>query len=155
VLFAEDPEPREEWEREHLEESTRSFICWCADQLAETAALAVEFATALCLEVDDHKRPSAVVDELRGELMNEMAIETAAGVDRRGVAASKRAVAETLEVDLRFAAIELATAAHELADSRWPAQAASSAVYLAARLLAVGERIADTVGYHGWPEPER
>jgi hypothetical protein len=39
VLFAEDPEPREEWEREHLEESTRSFICWCADQLAETAAL--------------------------------------------------------------------------------------------------------------------
>jgi hypothetical protein len=33
-LFAEDREPRDEWERVDLEQSTRGFICWCADQLA-------------------------------------------------------------------------------------------------------------------------
>jgi hypothetical protein len=61
-LFAEDPEPCDEWEREQLEDSTRSFICWCADQLAETAALSVEFATVLCVDVDDHKRPVEIIE---------------------------------------------------------------------------------------------
>ncbi len=42
-----------------------------------------------------------------------------------------------------------------LADSRWPAQAANTAVYIAAKLLAAGGRIADTVGYESWPERER
>jgi hypothetical protein len=44
-----------EWEREDVEQSTRGFICWCADQLAETAGLAIELATVLCAEVEDHK----------------------------------------------------------------------------------------------------
>jgi hypothetical protein len=43
------------------------------------------------------------------------------------------------------------------ADSRWPAQAANTAVYIAAKLLllAAGGRIADAVGYESWPERER
>jgi hypothetical protein len=84
-----------------------------------------------------------------------MAIEAAVGADRPAIAASKRAVPETLEIDLRFAAIQLAAAAHELTDGRWPAQAASIATHLAAQLLATGERIADAIGYRNWPELER
>ena len=68
----------------------------------------------------------------------------------------RRLAAEAgLELDLRFAAGDLAKAAFELADSRWPAPAASTAVYVAAKLLAGGGRIADTVGYESWPERER
>ena len=154
-LFGEDLEPRDEWEREDLEQSTRGFICWCADQLAEAAGLAVEFATVLCAEVEDHKSRSEIVDELRSELMMELAIETAPPTRHAPLSATKRAVADDVELDLRFAAGDLAKAAFELADSRWPAQAANTAVYIAAKLLAAGGRIADTVGYESWPERER
>jgi hypothetical protein len=154
-LFAEDREPQDEWERAELEQSTRGFICWCADQLAEAAGLAVEFATVLCAEVEDHKSRSKIVDELRSELMMELAIETAPPTRHAPLSATKRAVADDVEIDLRFAAGDLAKAAFELADSRWPAQAAVTAVYVAAKLLAAGGRIADTVGYESWPERER
>jgi hypothetical protein len=154
-LFGEDREPRDEWEREDLEQSTRGFICWCADQLAEAAGLAIEFATVLCAEVEDHKSRSEIVDELRSELMMELAIETAPPTRHAPLSATKRVVADDVEVDLRFAAGDLAKAAFELADSRWPAQAANTAVYIAAKLLAAGGRIADTVGYESWPERER
>jgi hypothetical protein len=139
-LFAEDREPRDEWEREDLEQSTRGFICWCADQLAETAGLAIEFATMLCAEVEDHKSRSEIVDELRSELMMELAIETAPPTRHTPLSATKRAVADDVEVDLRFAAGDLAKAAFELADSRWPAQAANTAVYIR---QAAGRRRAD------------
>jgi hypothetical protein len=154
-LFAEDREPQDEWEREDLEQSTRGFICWCADQLAEAAGLAVEFATVLCAEVEDHKSRSEIVDELRSELMMELAIETAPPTRHAPLSATKRAVADDVEIDLRFAAGDLAKAAFELADSRWPAQAAVTAVYVAAKLLAAGGRIAETVGYESSPERER
>jgi hypothetical protein len=128
-----------------VEQSTRGFICWCADQLAETAGLAIEFATVLCAEVEDHKSRSEIVDELRSELMMELAIEAAPPTRHAPLSATKRAVADDVEVDLRFAAGDLAKAAFELADSRWPAQAASTAVYIAAKLLAAGGRIAANV----------
>jgi hypothetical protein len=99
-LFREDREPRDEWEREELEQSTRGFICWCADQLAETAGLAIEFATTLCAEVEDHKSYSEIVDELRSELMMELAIETAPPTRHAPLSATKRAVADDVEVGL-------------------------------------------------------
>ena len=119
-LFGEDRAPRDEWEREDLEQSTRGFICWCADQLAEAAGLAIEFATVLCAEVEDHKSRPEIVDELRSELMMELAIETAPHTRLAPLSATKRAVADDVEVDVRFAAGDLAKSAFELADSRWP-----------------------------------
>ena len=104
----------------------------------------------LCAEVEDHKSRSEIVDELRSELMMELAIETAPPTRHAPLSATKRAVA-SVEVDLRFAAGDLANAAFELADSRWPAQAAVTAVYVAAKLLAAGGRMADIVGYESWP----
>jgi hypothetical protein len=93
-LFAEDREPRDEWEREDLEQSTRGLICWCADQLAETAGLAIEFATMLCAEVEDHKSRSEIVDELRSELMMELAIETAPPTRRTPLSADEELVGD-------------------------------------------------------------
>jgi hypothetical protein len=97
-LFAEDREPRDEWEREDVEQSTRGFICWCADQLAETAGLAIEFATMLCGEVEDHKSRSEIVDELRSELMMELAIDTAPPTRHTPLSATKRLSPDDAEV---------------------------------------------------------
>ena len=140
-LFGEDREPRGEWEREDLERSTRGFVCWCADQLAEAAGLALEFATVLCAEVEDHKSRSEIVDELRSELMMELAIETAPPTRHAPLSATKRAVADDVEVDLRFAAGDLAKAAFEL--GRQPLARAGRQHRRVYRRQAAGRRRAD------------
>lgn len=150
-----EPEPVDEHERENLADRERSFVCWCVDQLVELAAHAVEFAVTLLASLHDDEpgraRPAAVND-VRAELLGELAID-AAHPARHPVQPTRRDVADFLGVVvLRSAALDLAAAAHQLSDSRWPGQAAVTAASLAADLLTAGGEIASAAGYLDWAE---
>ena len=68
------------------------------------------------------------------------------------LAPRKRAIAEHLGVIvLPSAALDVADAAYELAHGPFPGQAAITATYLAAQLLAAAEEIASATDYHHWP----
>lgn len=150
-----EPEPVDEQERADLADRERAFVCWCADQLVELAAHAVEFAVALLASLhDDDPSPAraAAINEVREELLGELAID-AARPSRHRVQPTRRDVADFLGVAvLPFAAVDLAEAAHRLNDSRWPGQAAVTATTLAANLLTAADKIASAAGYLDWSD---
>jgi hypothetical protein len=69
-------EPADEWEREAEEERTRAFVIWCADQLTETAVVAIELAIAVYVAVEpEYKQRAQIVAEMREELLSELTME--------------------------------------------------------------------------------
>lgn len=95
---------------------------------------------------------AAAINDVREELLGELAID-AAHPARHPVRPTRRDVADFLGmVVLRSAALDLAAAAHQLNDSRWPGQAAVTATSLAADLLTAGDEIASAAGYLDWSD---
>ena len=153
-LFNTDPEPRDDDERRDLADSERAFAIHCANHLAATASAALEFAIELTASFNDHLTPSQArdnaVDELRVELLSELAIHTLRTMDPLQL--SKRDIAEHLGmIVLPSAALDVADAAHELTQHRFPGQAAITTTYLAAQLISAADEIAAAADYHDWP----
>jgi len=155
-LFAsDDPEPRDEAERHDLADSERRFVIYCAEQLAVIASAALEFAIDLAASFDEHKTPTQArddaVDELRHELLSELAINAVRPVISP-LQPRKRDVAEHLGlIVLSSAALDVADAAHELTQQRFPGQASITMTYLAAQLISAGDEIATAADHRHWP----
>ena len=154
-LFTSDPEPRDEAERRDLADSERAFVIHCAKQLAVIASAALKFAIELTASFDDHSTPTQArddaVNELRAELLSELAIHTLRPA-MDPLQPRKRDVAEHLGlIVLPSAALDIADAAHELTQHRFPGQAAITTTYLAAQLISAADEIAATADYHHWP----
>lgn len=155
-LFVSDqPEPRDEQEREDQVEQERAFARHCADRLAAIAAVAIDFAIELAASFDDDGSSAKARNEATKEIRDELLSELATHGPRLGVprlTALKRDVAEHVGlIVLPAAALDIADAVYELAHSHFPGQAGSTATYLAANVLAAGEEIAAAAGYHDWP----
>jgi len=155
LFISEDPEPRDDAERRDLADSERRFVIYCANQLAVIASAALTFAIELTASFDDHSTPSQArdqaVDELRVELLSELAIHTLRPVIDP-LRPRKRDIAEHLGlIVLPSAALDVADAAHELTQHPLPGQAAITTTYLAAQLISAGDEIAAAADYHHWP----
>lgn len=156
LFVSDDPEPRDEAERRDLADSERQFVIYCADQLAVIASAALEFAIELAASFDDHKTPTQArddaVDELRHELLSELAINALRPIIGAPLRARKRDVAEHLGlIVLSSAALDVADAAHELTQQRFPGQASITMTYLAAQLISAGDEIAEAADSQHWP----
>ena len=155
LFVSDEPEPRDEQEREDQAEQERAFARHCADRLAAIAAVAIDFAIELGASFHDGgsvtKARKDATEEVRDELLGELALHgLRPGVPR--LTSRKRDVAEHLGlIVLPAAALDIADATYELAQSQFPGQAGSTATYLAANVLAAGEEIAAAAGYHDWP----
>lgn len=154
-LFNTDPEPRDDDERRDLADSERAFAIHCANQLAAIASAALEFAIELTASFDDHSTSTHArdnaVDELRVELLSELAIHTLRPT-MDPLQLSKRDITEHLGmIVLPSAALDVADAAHELTQHRFPGQAAITTTYLAAQLISAADEIAAAADYHDWP----
>jgi hypothetical protein len=151
-LFEHEREPADECEREAEEERTRAFVIWCADQLTETAVVAIELAITVYVAVEpEYKQRAQIVAEMREELLSEMAMESDSLTRWGTLEPRKRPVADDVHIALGSIAQEVALAAYHWAESRWPGQAGLTAVEIAAQLLAHSDRIARAADYASWP----
>ncbi len=152
ILDDDEPEPADEWEREHREETTRAFLFWCSDQLAEAAVVAIEYATAVYDAIKpDYQKRADILAEMRDELLDELAMESESLKRWGELEPSKREVSHEVMIALGSIAHELAIAAYHWRQGRWPGEAGLTGVEIAAKLLAHGERIAQASGHGAWP----
>ena len=75
------------------------------------------------------------MSEARTELVSELQIAAAPPGRRFALEATKRDVADSVEITLRHAASEVACAAYELADARLPGTAGTTMIGAAASLM--------------------
>jgi len=122
--------------REWLSEQERNFVGYCPGELDAIARAAIEFTVALWIGCSpDWEEPSQSVSEARTELVSELQIAAAPPGRRFALDATKRDVADSVEITLRGVASEVACAAHELADARLPGTAGTTMIGAAASLM--------------------
>jgi hypothetical protein len=142
-----------EWVSEARENSTREFVCWLADQLAQAAGLAIELALVVYGAVSPEcVQRSEIVADIRTELLEELGYASDAltrwgplGLDAREAGREARIVLESV-------AHQLALAAYFWAEDTMPGEAGLQAVEIAAQLLAHAHRTATTADYDDWLE---
>lgn len=135
-LLARGPEDaRDDQEREELLEQERAFVAACPRKLETIAQAALAFTLALWLQCrPDWEDPAQTVTEVRTELDAELATEVAPPRRRHRLEPTKPAVTDSMKATLWRAASEVACAAHELADARFPGTAGTTMLTAAASL---------------------